>query len=335
MNRLVFRMLLVGSLGFGVASLADMAQAAGVSVEQATAAQKKDAQGKFEKAMKDYEAKQFDKALEGFKASYDTVASPNSHYMIARTLRDLNRLSEAAAEYQGVIDEAKADQRYADTLASANSEFEELKPRLAFVTVQLQGVPDDATVEVGGKTVDKAKLGAPIIVEPGSVNVVVRSSKGQQQKTVTAAAGTTETVTIDMTAAAPPPPAPTGTGVQVDTNKFGLKQWAYVAGGIGAAGLVTFGVFGLMNNSKYNDLESSCPNNQCPADKSGDIDTGRTYQTVANVGLVVGIVGLGAGTALYVLGSRKKPAEQPAAATTAAMPQVMVGPGSLLVKGQF
>jgi hypothetical protein len=336
MNRLVFHMVLVGSLGLGVASWSDMVQGAGVSVEQATAPQKKDAQAKFEKAMKEYEAKRLDKALEAFRDSYNTVASPNSHYMVARTLRDLGKLSEAAAEYQGVIDEAKADQRYAETLASANSEFEELKARLAFVTVQLQGAPDDATVEMGGTVLDKAKLGTPIIVEPGDITVRVRSSKGDMEKSVAAAGGKTETVLFDLTTLAPPPVAapPSDSGqVEVDTKKFGLKQWAYVAGGVGAAGLLTFGVFGLMNNAKHSSLEDACPGGHCPPEKSGDIDSGKTYQTVANVGLVVGIVGVGTGAALYVLGSKKKPAEQPAA--TAKMPQVMVGPGSVLVTGRF
>jgi hypothetical protein len=337
MKGLAYRMVLVGGLTLAFASIADHVYAAGVAVEHATAAQKKDAQSKFLKAMTEYEAKHLDKALAGFKASYDIVASPNSHYMIARTLRDLGKLPEAATEYQGVIDEAGKDTRYGDTLASAKSEFDELKTRLAFVTVQVMGAGPDAKVEVGGRQLDASKIGTPMIVEPGTVTVVLRTAKGEEKKTVTAAVGKTESVSFDLTAA----PAPTTPGpakdqpgsATVDSKNFGMRQWGYVAGGVGAAGLVTFGIFGLMNNAKYNDPNDNCTGGHCSPDRSNDIDTGKKYQTIANVGLVVGIVGIGTGTVLYVLGGKKKPAEQ--AATATRVPQVMVGPGSVLVTGRF
>ena len=335
MNGLVCRLVLVGGMALGFASFADTAQAAGVTVEQATAAQKKDAQTAFQKAMTDYEAKRFDKALEGFKASYDIVASPNSHYMIARTLRDLNKLNDAAAEYKGVIDEAGKDQRYQDTLNSAKGEFDELKAKLAFVVVELNGAPPDATVEVNGKPIDRAKLTEPLIVDPGDITVVVKSSKGEMKKVVAAAVGKTGTAQFDFLSAAPVPTssAPTEGGVKLDSKKMTLKQWSYVAGGVGAVGLITFGVFGLMNQSKYDSLKSDCNNGPCPTDRSDDISAGRTYQTVANVGLVVGILGVGTGVALFVIGSKKKPEQPPA--TGFVMPQVAVGPGSVLVTGKF
>jgi hypothetical protein len=342
MKGLVCRLAIVAGLTVGFASWADTSYAAGVAVEQATAAQKKDAQGKFVKAMTDYEAKRLDKALEGFRASYATVASPNSHYMVARTLRDLGKLTEAATEYQGTIDEAQKDARYGDTYASAKGEYDELKSKLAFVSIHLQGAGPDAKVEIGGKVIEPSKLGAPVIVEPGSVSVVVTTGKGETKKTVTAAAGKTEQLTIDLTtaaaAAAPVGAATPSSGdqpgqVKVDSSKFGLRQWGYVAGGVGAAGLVTFGVFGLMNNSKYNSLNDACANGHCPADRQNDIDTGKKYQTIANIGLIVGAVGIGTGTVLYILGGKKKSQEQPASASTT--PQVMVGPGSVLVMGRF
>jgi hypothetical protein len=335
MNGLVCRLVLAGGMTLGFASFTDTLYAAGVSVEQATAAQKKDAQAAFLKAMQDYEAKKLDKALAGFQASYNIVASPNSHYMIARTLRDMNKANEAAAEYQGVIAEAGTDQRYADTLNSAKGEFDELKTKLAFVAIELNGAPPDAKVEVGGKPVDGARLKEPMLVEPGDITVVVKSSKGEMKKTVTAALGKTATAQFDFLTSAPVTPIPAATdtgGVKADSKKMTLKQWSYVAGGVGAVGLITFGVFGLMNQSKYDKLKSDCNNGPCPTDRSDDISTGRTYQTVANVGLVVGILGVGTGVALYVIGSKKKP-EQPAARWS--MPQVAVGPGSLLISGKF
>jgi hypothetical protein len=99
---------------------------------------------------------------------------------------------------------------------------------------------------------------------------------------------------------------------------------AYVAGGIGVVGLATFGIFGLLNSSTYSDLQSSCPNNVCPPGKAEDISNGRTQQTIANVGLIVGAVGLVAGVTLFVLGTPKKKAPEAA---------FILGPDGFFVRG--
>lgn len=92
-----------------------------------------------------------------------------------------------------------------------------------------------------------------------------------------------------------------------------MRTWAYVAGGVGAGGLVTFAVFGVLARSTYNDLQNQCSGGPCPPDKAGEIASGRTAQTVANVGLVLGVLGAGAGATLFVL-SRPKDGQAPAVA---------------------
>src|SRR4051794_40427151 len=53
-----------------------------------------------------YRAGRLLEALAAFRASYDMVASPNSHIMIARTLRDKGDIAHAYAEYDRVVVEA-------------------------------------------------------------------------------------------------------------------------------------------------------------------------------------------------------------------------------------
>src|SRR5258708_21299079 len=50
-----------------------------------------------------YKAGRLLEALAAFRASYDMVASPNSHLMIARTLRDKGAIAQAYAEYDRVV----------------------------------------------------------------------------------------------------------------------------------------------------------------------------------------------------------------------------------------
>jgi hypothetical protein len=106
-----------------------------------------------------------------------------------------------------------------------------------------------------------------------------------------------------------------------------MRTWAYVAGGIGAGGLVVFAVSGLLARSTYNDLEAKCASGPCPPDKDGEISSGKTQQTAANVGLVLGVLGAGAGAALFVF---SMPKGSPTPTVTA-----VVSPGWIGVRGSL
>jgi hypothetical protein len=68
-----------------------VAHAEGVPVEQATKEQKEAAQTAYLAGREAYDGRQFVDALAAFRESYGVVASPNTHLMIAHTLRELGR----------------------------------------------------------------------------------------------------------------------------------------------------------------------------------------------------------------------------------------------------
>jgi hypothetical protein len=113
-----------------------------------------------------------------------------------------------------------------------------------------------------------------------------------------------------------------------------MRTMAYVSGGVGLVGLAAFGVFGAMSNAKYSDLQSSCPGNHCTPDRSSDIDNGRTFQTIANVGLVVGAVGVATSAVLFIISPshKEKGKERPKHDAETA---VGFGFGSVQVRGRF
>jgi hypothetical protein len=94
-----------------------------------------------------------------------------------------------------------------------------------------------------------------------------------------------------------------------------------------------------MASSTYSDLEDQCPDGVCSPDLESDADSGRTYQTVANVSLVFGIVGIAAGAGLIVWDLvDPSPSDAPAAedeATASVRPQLVVGPGAIGLRGSF
>jgi hypothetical protein len=105
-----------------------------------------------------------------------------------------------------------------------------------------------------------------------------------------------------------------------------------VAGGVGAAGVLGFVVFGAMGHSKQSDLDNSCgPTHTC---SKSDVDSIKTKYLLADISLGVGIAGLGAGVALFILSQPKSsaPAED---ASTHFDVQARSGGAVATVSGKF
>lgn len=331
-DRTIRSILAVSALSL-VALATPLASAAGADPATATAAQKKEAMDHFSAGKQAIEAKNYEKAVTELRASLDVVDSPNARLELARALRDSGKLADAWAEYERVVQDATKlaakEERYAKTADAATTERTDVEAKLAFVIVTVAHAPADAVLKVGGKTVPSDQWVEPIVAPPGAVDVVVSDASGKElaRQTVMAAVGQKLPVDLDAQPAAPaappapkeiaaedkpdngPPPADTAPPPS-SSGRANLRPWAYVAGGVGVAGLAAFTVFGLMSNSAYSDLQNSCPNNVCPQSKASERDSGKTDQLIANIGLGVGIVGVAAGATLFVLslGGRSAPA---------------------------
>jgi hypothetical protein len=85
-----------------------------------------------------------------------------------------------------------------------------------------------------------------------------------------------------------------------------------VALGVGAVGLGVSTAFLLLNQGKLDDIKDNCRGSECPA-IADDVDASRSGETLALVGLGVGLVGVGVGAYLILSSSEPK---QAAARTT-------------------
>jgi hypothetical protein len=286
--------------------------AAGAPIASATKEQWSAAQKTFKVGDDLYDAGRFAEAITAYRASYEIVASPNSRLMIARALREQGLLAEAHVEFEATLSEAQAglasDPKYESTVTAAETEKAALEPKLARLRLKLVGNPELTSLTVNERQLAQDDVSGPVFVTPGSISVVAKSGDGRQARAeASVAAGEETELVLEFPApaapqTAPPPPAP----VQAASPSVPLKTLSYVAGGVGVAGLVAFGVFGVLNNGKHGDLEDSCPDGRCAPGRQDDIDAGRRYQLLANVGLAVGVVGLGAGVTLFVLSSRSE-----------------------------
>jgi hypothetical protein len=295
----------------------------------------------FQQGTKYFQAKKFSLALEQFKLSYDTVASPNSHLYIARCQNEMGDQKEAFRTYLKVVDEAEkrgaTEPKYLPTRDTAKTELDDLRTKIAIVSLTVSSSDPSARVKLGGAIVPKEDWGHDIPVDAGSIDVILEVP-GQDPvvKKVTVQKGQREAVTLEVAApktqvAPPPPPEP----------KKGSKLSPLIPVGIGAAvvgvaGMTMFGVSGSMSKSTFDKLKTECGGERACPDHTHDseIDKGRSQQTIANVGLAIGAVGLAASAGLFigaaVSGKSKKSDDH---ATFHVEPQI--GPGYAGVAGSF
>ena len=305
---------------------------------------KNQATQKFTSGKTAFQNKRFEEALTLFRESYKAVPSPNSHLWIVYALTELGRVAESYNEAQLVTAESEAaaakNPKYAQTAQAARDEVQKLRGKVAMVSVTVpESAGPDAKLQVGGRDVPRESWGKHIAVMPGSVEVVVTTAQGAtERKTVEVKGGGEASVSMEPAQAEGPtgPVQPTPPLAPPEEGG-GLGTKGYIgiaAAGVGVAGFVTFAIFGSMTSNEYKSVEDQCSSG-CAPSQSDIADSGRTYQTVANVTLVVGIVGVAAGAGLIIwdlVDQGDEEAEDQPQNTT---PTVAVGPGSIVVQGRF
>src|ERR1700722_7957423 len=279
------RELLASSLVAFAVLTTPLAWADGVLPDVATPMQREQAQSRFVRGPDLMGKKQYDAALVEFRASHDIVASPNTRLEIARCLRTAGRLVAAYAELGRTSIEPKEllgqDNRYQRAYDASTAKRKEIEPQLGFVTLTVQNATDDTKVAVDGEEIKRAAWNEPIPVTPANSEVVVTTpGHGPVKTTVTVAAGQKQALTLDALsgdggAAAASPPADAAPAESPSSGPS-LRTWSYVAGGVGVAGLATFGIFGVLAKGTYDDLNNTCHGGPCPPDKSGEISSGKT-----------------------------------------------------------
>jgi hypothetical protein len=251
-----------------------------------------------------YLAKRYGEALEDLRASYKLVPSPNSGLLIARSLRELNRRVEAVDMYATVAADARrraaeGDAKYGQTADVAASEGAVVRATLGLVRVRIAHPPPGSNVEIDGVASPATDSEIVVLHVPGNVTVKFKPKTGaeQSQRATLVAGGDVrmEFTPASPEAAAPPPPPPIETPAPLPVAGGEPPAWtipaAVVAGGFAVAGAGVFIGFGMKSTSIYDDLHAKCGTTGCGPQDRATADTGKRDQTIANVGLGVGIAG--------------------------------------------
>jgi hypothetical protein len=288
----------IGALALAAFTFGAHARAESPATDPASA---KDEKARFAEAVRLYKANDYAQALPEFEALASETGSPNARLYVGYCYAGLERPADAYAAFELAARSAGSDERYAETRTAALSELSNLTLHIAKIVVSPVEQPPGLVVKVDGVVLAPEAFGSHRVFPPGDHHVEATAlDRDPVVQNVHVDAGETKTVTLyfpkrDVV------PTPNPTTAHDDAGKATLRTAGFVAAGVGGAGLIAFVVGGLEARSAYNELKHECGANPCSDNAHQQlVDRGKSWQTVANVGLVVGGVGAAAsGTLLY------------------------------------
>jgi hypothetical protein len=251
---------------------------------------KEQAQALLDDGLALYARHEYAAALTKFNQALSVYPSPKLWFNIAQAERDLNHPVQALTAFEKFL--ATADGPAA-ALADAREAVGELRERLG--RLRLRSGDGGLEVSLDGRIAGRTPFVSDIWVLPGSHVLVVGSGNTSASTTVTVAAGDSETVELPrvapetsatreaapLLASGPVAPASPANGArtefaaprpsaQADSSvRRGWwlgRTWTWVAAGAAVASAGGALTFGLLMQSKYDDLNRSC----------GSLSTSRT-----------------------------------------------------------
>lgn len=232
---------------------------------------------------------------------------------------------------------------FRDAQERAQKVLTQATPKIAHLVIRITPSDVKASVAVAGKAVPTALLGAERPTDPGT-HQVTATAEGYKPSsaTVTLPEGGHQDITLLLekdpaaVAALPPstPPTPSA-NPEVTTpppeTATRSNTPAYVALGIGAAGLVVGSVTGALAFGKASD----CPDKVCAT--QDQLDSAKSMATVSTISFGIGLAGVATGAILLLTNHKSEPA--PAQANAHPAPKLALHPwlgvSSLGLTGTF
>ena len=317
-----------------------------------TVSDKAVAQSLFDDALKLMTSGRYDQACPKLEESVRLDAAMGTRFRLAECYEATGRTASAWAGYLEVADLARtAGQGSRERVAREKAA--RLEPGLAHLEIVVAS-PAPAGLEIRRDevVVGAAQWGSKIPVDPGTVRVLAQApGKTTWKTTVTIArAGETAVVRVPALEAAPGAPLAAPAAAQAPaiatapTSATGAPQPArepapsgggerrLVGGvlfGVGAAGMATSGVLGLVALSKYNGADAHCKGDVCDPQGKQDTDSARRLAAVATVVFGVSAAVAVGGAVLWLTAPSSSSAAQKASV------RLRVAPQAVLLEGAF
>jgi hypothetical protein len=302
-------------------------------------------------------------ALSRFSAADSIMSVPTTGFETAATQAELGKLVEARETLRRVLALPQSPddpEPFNEARVKARALDQRLQSQIGGLHFVVTGVAASETlvVTVDGEAVPVAVLGMPFRVNPGRHVVVARAGEREAQSEVEALESRTvrvelslpvlqpdvpaaSPVQLDETLQTPPPPDTPRAALEASPAETPaeVRRVAYVAGGVGVAGILVGGISGMIALSHKNAAAKDCLDGKCPPSTWDDLDSARSMAAVSTVSFVVGAVGLVTGTSLLLL--HDEPTAAAAVTPKVRLARLSVSPGigprggGLSVSGRF
>ena len=261
---------------------------------------------------------------------YARAAEPNKEQCIAaddaaQDLRRTGKLLEAREKLL-LCGSTSCPGLVRDDCAQRLVEVDAAMPSIVFDVKDARGKDlSEVRVQLDGQPFVDRIDGAPRPIDPGSHRFAFDTADGAHAEQTIVVQEKERGSPVRVVLGTAPLPVALPSGSEWTTQKMigvGL-------GGVGVVGLVVGSIFGAMALSDASGLKSQpgCPSS-CPPSAQSQIDTLHGHQWVSDIGLGLGVVGLGVGAALFFT-------SRPPEAAPATSLRFDVGPGVVGLRGGF
>jgi hypothetical protein len=268
----------------------------------------------FNKGLKDMEEGRFDAGCPAIGESYQIDPQLGSLFAFADCLRRANKIAGAVARYDEYLQkfarrtaQERKDQRGREKIAALQKA--ELAPQVPSVTLVVASVPQGTRITLDGVEITPASLGVALPVDPGEHTIVLQApGVPEDDLRFTIARGEKQSIVLRLEAPAkrpePPPITPPPSVIPVapaeDDVVSGQRVAAYLAGGVGVAGIAMGIVTGALVFEKKGIVDDNCVGTICNEDGKTAADDARPLALASNLGFGIGAGALIAGTVLIL-----------------------------------
>jgi hypothetical protein len=291
------------------------------------------AEALFNRGLADMKAGRFETGCKALAESQGIDPQPGTLFTLAfctsqwgHTATAVTYLEEYASLYERLTPAQKAQQ--GERPKVAKQEYDRLAPRVPRLTLSLpQDAPAGTVVKRDDEVLSASTLGVGSPVDPGEHTVSTQAPGGPiWEQRIKIADGEKQQVTLVVKA---PSAVPSSARALPETASTGRRTAAYVAGGVGVAGIVVGAVTGALTLGKKGDITDHCgsgigQSNEAACDATG-FDAASAAQPlglVSTIGFGVGLAGIGVAAVLVLTGSKQ-------ASPTASLPARRVSVGVL------
>lgn len=245
-----------------------------------------------------------------FAESHRLDPKPGSILNLATCYEQDGKTASAWVAYaEAAMMAARAKQQEREKFA--RGKVDELEKKLSYVKLEVAAANasiEGFTIAIDGKFISIAAAGTRIPLDPGDHAVDARApSRITWSERFDVAAGPSEkTVAVpalkDAPAEAPPPPVATDTASPGGTQ----RSLGWAALGVGAAGVVVGGIFGLRTIAEKNTVDEHCAGSFCNAMGLEANEAAKDAGTVSTIAFSVAAVAVVAGVVLLVTAPRSR-----------------------------